>query len=115
MFQAETKKLLQAEKIHKITCILLKMVQAVILSVAQLEISQVLNGTTPEIQHRKRGPYLPLKPATFRFSSRVMLSGSAEQRSAVIIIKFDSHLNANDAEANTVELTIFQFCNFVYH
>ena len=42
-----------------------------------------------------------------------MLIGSAEQRSAAIIIKFDSHLNANDAEANTVELTIFQFRNFV--
>ena len=43
-----------------------------------------------------------------------MLMGSAEQRSAVIIIKFDSHLNANDAEANTVDLTIFQFRNFVF-
>ena len=44
-----------------------------------------------------------------------MLLGSAEQRSAVIIIKFDSHLNANDAEANTVGLTIFQFQNLIFH
>ena len=43
----------------------LEMVKVVILSVAQLvptvlssqlEINHVLNGTTPEIQHRKRGP-----------------------------------------------------------
>ena len=57
--------LLQAEQMHKITFISLKMVRVVILSEnsffscqllqfpSQLEIGQVLNGTTPEIQHRK--------------------------------------------------------------
>ena len=55
--------LLQAEQMHKMTSISLKMVKVVILnenqkivvilSVAQLKISHVLNGTTPEIQHRK--------------------------------------------------------------
>ena len=56
--------LLEAEQIHKMTYISLKMVEVVILSVAQLittdspfssqlETSHMLNGTTPEIQHRK--------------------------------------------------------------
>jgi hypothetical protein len=45
--------LLQAEQMHKMTIISLKMVKVVILSVAQLEISHMLNGTTPEIQHKK--------------------------------------------------------------
>ena len=51
---------------HKITSISLKMVKIVILSVAQLVTtvvsfsaweSHVLNGTIPEIQQRKWGPY----------------------------------------------------------
>ena len=44
--------LLQAEQMQKMPSISLKMVDVVILSVAQLELSHVLNGTTPEIQHR---------------------------------------------------------------
>ena len=57
--------LLQAEQMHKMKFISLKMVKVVVLSEnsffscqlllypSQLEIGQVLNGTTPEIQHRK--------------------------------------------------------------
>ena len=59
--------LLQAEQMHKMTFISLKMVEVVIYSEnichfvslqqqlfsSQLEISHILNGTTPEIQHRK--------------------------------------------------------------
>ena len=60
--------LLQAEQIHKITYISLKMIEVIILSEnschfvsclyqhlfsSQLEISKVINGTIPEIQHRK--------------------------------------------------------------
>jgi hypothetical protein len=55
--------LLQAEQMHKMTLFHSKyVVEVVILSVAQLEqqsfssqleISHVLNGTGPEIQHRK--------------------------------------------------------------
>jgi len=58
--------LLQAEQMHKMTSISLKMVEVVVLSEnrchfvsssafnnSQLEISHMLNGTTPEIQHRK--------------------------------------------------------------
>ena len=45
--------LLQAEQMQKMTSISLKMVDVVILSVAHLELSHVLNGITPEIQHRK--------------------------------------------------------------
>ena len=54
--------LLQAEQMDKMTSISLKMMEVVIFSVAQLvttvissqlEISHMLNGTTPEIQHRK--------------------------------------------------------------
>ena len=48
--------LLQAEQMHKMTSISLKMVEVVILTVAQLvtaviffEISHVLNGATPKI------------------------------------------------------------------
>ena len=65
--------LLQAEQMHKMRSISLKMVQIVILSEnschfvscsafnnslfsSQLEISHVLHGTTPEIQHKKCGP-----------------------------------------------------------
>ena len=58
--------LLKAEQMHKMTSISIKMVEVVILSeilsdahqlfFSQLEISHVLNGTTPEIQHRKRRP-----------------------------------------------------------
>ena len=53
--------LLQAEQMHKMTCISLKMVKVVILSkkfvilsISQLQKSQVLNQTTPKIQHRKQ-------------------------------------------------------------
>ena len=59
--------LLQAEQMNKMTSISLKMVKVVILSEnschfvsllqhlfsSQLEISDVLNETTPEIRHRK--------------------------------------------------------------
>jgi len=58
--------LLQAEQMHKMTSISLKMVEIVVLSEnschfvsssafnnSQLEISHVLDGTTTEIQHRK--------------------------------------------------------------
>ena len=62
--------LLQAEQMHKMTSISLKIVRVVTLSEnschfvswsafnnsffsSQLEISHVLNGTTPESQHRK--------------------------------------------------------------
>ena len=56
--------MLQDEQVHKMTSILLKMVEVVILSenivvilsVAQLvttEIIHVFNGTTPEIQHNE--------------------------------------------------------------
>ena len=45
--------LLQAEQMHKMIFILIKMVEVVILSDVQLEISHMLNGTTPKIQHTK--------------------------------------------------------------
>ena len=55
--------MLNAEQIHKITSISLKMVEVVILSEnscqlfsSHFKISQVLNGTTPKKQHRNRGP-----------------------------------------------------------
>ena len=63
--------LLQAEKMHKMTSISLKMVKVFILSENSchfvscspcnnsyflLDISHVLDGTTPENQHRNRGP-----------------------------------------------------------
>ena len=57
--------LLLAEQMHKMTSISLKMVEVVILSIAQLvttlfssqlEIRHVLNETTPKVQHRKLGP-----------------------------------------------------------
>ena len=64
--------LLQPEQMHKMISISLKMVEVVIwkklvvilssahfettVILTQLEISHVLNGTTPEIQHRKWEP-----------------------------------------------------------
>ena len=62
--------LMQAEQMHKLTPISLKMVEVVILSenschfvscsacninYFELEISHLLNGATPKIQHRKSG------------------------------------------------------------
>ena len=48
---------LQAEQMHKMTTISFKMVEVVILSVAQLEIGHVFHGSTAGNQQRYRGPY----------------------------------------------------------